>query len=77
MLGGLRSSVIDLSSLSVCPRYVVPPVANCSSGKPVNFTMPRSGKTPRDEVMKDCMRAALRLLADERICEGSAEIVRV
>ena len=56
---------------------VMPLVARYSSGMLTNFTTPRSGRTPRAEVMKDCMRAALRLFAGGRSCEGRAVMVRI
>ena len=47
---------------SICPRIVVPEVARYSSGMPMNLTTPRSGNTPREEAIKDWVKAVFRLL---------------
>lgn len=76
-VSGPSSSSEFLRKASISPNIVLPFVARYSSPTPTKRTMPRSGATPNESVMKLCRRAALRLFVVGWTAEGRAVMVRI
>lgn len=71
------SSLDVLLRPSISPSTVVPLVARYSSAIPTKRITPRLGETPMASLIKDWMRAALRLLVVGWIWDGRAVNVRI
>lgn len=71
------SSAICLSSSSIAPASVIPPVAKFSSGMGTNFMSPLSGATPKLSSIDFARSAAFLLFVTGCNCDWTAVIVIV